>query len=529
MRTLLSLLLLAALTLEAMPPPSGGTAVMPVVTPIATVNGGRGVSSLAVLCSQLQNGDQLEISPGTWTVTAYNQPSGMSPEGAEANFPFYLSRKTNITLTGFGTVLSWTNFGTPCFVYACSNITFRGITFRGGRQDVTNYLGGGLYALQSAVGMLGTNAVITFEDCTFESIPTHAITQSQGWCDGLTIQRCRWRSVGQTNVADLGNILDGACMAGFWKNVFVKDCSAYEVVRWFEWERGGATFPVHAGNIKLVNNTVTRIYECAVGIWTGGDGLNSVSDVGITGNYFRIRDGAEYQQLNGYGLVEFRGGTNLTIAHNSFIGGTNDGTTLVKLLQTAGTNICNVLIQGNQFHSLSNGPYCAIDIRQTAPYIIQGVKIEGNTFDSLGSGALWCDAPGVTFIGNNVRNWVPGGYAMRMANNSLASSNLLVMGNTFFSPSAGSFLLYVYANTFRDGIKWIDNLVIGPITAQAWTFATATQATNLLLRTWGTGSPQGAIAAGAGSQWFRTDTSTVGTMYVRTNTDGTANGWRAMP
>jgi hypothetical protein len=523
MKTLLALLISAATCaaqyapIPAQPRPNFGT-----------INGTRSFSSLSNLFLSVNNGDQVEIGPGRWTNTCYRVPAGFAEDGRETNFTMRLIRKTNVTVYAYGSTVYWTNYGSPLLLIACSNVTFRGLTFESERQDATNYLSGSTYTLQSAVRLDGTNAAIRFIDCAFNRLPMHGIVAVNGWTDGFTALGCRFLSVGLTNVPDLSNVPDGACFAGLWRNVVVENCDAYEVARFWEFERGGLNVVFHGSNVKLARNSVRRLYDTAFCFWPHGDGLQSVSHVCVSDN-FVSQEAPDFRTINDHALCEIKGGTNYTLSGNTFFGATNDGVAHVKILQSDGTNVDGVKIYGNSFLSLSNGPYSAINVLQTAPYLVRGVDIGHNLFDSPNSGALWADAPNISFCNNTVRRWLDGNYAIRLNNSSVASSNLLVSANTFFSPSASSYLLYVYANTFRDGVKWLDNLVVGPVQAAGWTFATATQATNLFLRAWGTGTPQGVIAAGAGSQWWRTDTSTTGTLFVRTNTDGTVNGWRAMP
>ncbi len=176
---------------------------------------------------QVQSDDTIHIGPGLYTVIPKVLGNASSPPVA----PLQLLNKRNIRILGSGAEIFGAGPGDFIHIQGCTNITMRGLTFRGDRPH-GDLLTNGLYSL---VSMRGTNAHLLFEDVKCYDFGDQGIAHLLGdkTSHFVTIQRCYFENGGRGFAGNL--FADGAaicCVCSDWvvtHNVFVNCARGVEV------------------------------------------------------------------------------------------------------------------------------------------------------------------------------------------------------------------------------------------------------------------------------------------------------------
>lgn len=127
--------------------------------------------------SNLTSGQTLRLGPGIWTLDG-NRP--VLPTSNFTNAPLKLINRTNLTIFGTGnSIIHVTNNGGALVYMGCSNLTFKGIIFRGTLTNGTTYDTTALNKWGLVVSYW-TNDNVTFEDCRWETANAFGLISGEG-------------------------------------------------------------------------------------------------------------------------------------------------------------------------------------------------------------------------------------------------------------------------------------------------------------------------------------------------------------
>jgi hypothetical protein len=525
----LAALLWCALNSSAVPPPGGGTSVMPAIAPIVNVIGSRGLRTFAGAdgltnaFAWATNNDYIDIAPGIFELKGYKNTFGTY------NGTLQLLNVKNVTINGNGAEVKLTNFGSGLSIVGCSNILIYNLTFSGEMNNVTNYTNAS-FTLEAAI-FTSTNSAgqvsnIKIRDCNFWTLPDQAISFVAGGAHNVEVSGCDFREIGRTNNLPGGYRGDGACVSGVSWSGRISGNTASNVIFFWEWDGIMGPPNKQANGMIVSENWVDRIYSFGVVVNSGANG-NSMQGLMVENNFFKFQPGFEAVEAHaGIGLISgavsnsvFRGNTIVGITNYAVGNGAQ-----VFLVDTYGP-FKNLLFTENIFRDCGAQALWLDSANYGAHTVWQGIRFARNIFERCYLPAR-VFAANISFSENEFIGWthdIGGNTPGTLWLTGVECSNIVYSANILTPTNVNCRMIGQLQDTRN--VVCIDNEYRWGLVMTTPIY-TATTASNLFYRGRGSGVPT--FGCQAGSLYSRTDTSAVGSLYVQTNSVG-LNGWRVNP
>ena len=261
-------------------------------------------------------------------------------------------------------------------------------------------------------------------------------------------------------------------------------------------------------NVSIADNSCESATFYGIEI-VGGSGV-TCEDIAVTGN---VIDGGGILNY-GIGLQGSAASRRIVVANNTI-----RSTTLYGIF--INNQHDDVVVAGNHVYmDTADSAYGIYALAATGT--IENLSIANNVLlgTSTALKAMFLDDIGSASITGNVCvGWLENGVLLRTESGTL--DNVAIVGNAFVS--ANSSVTKTGAGTFGDNIVVYSNAGVRPSGTAG---ANYRNFAGVVMDAWGASSPEGAVAAGIGSTFMRTDGGANTTLYVKESGTGDT-GWVA--
>lgn len=470
------------------------------------------------------NGDIITVGPGTYTIKAYKNSTGQAIGGLQVGATA-AGQVRDLTINGYGATIRTTNYGTMLSMIGVSNVMVEGLTFVGNLTDITNYTNAS-FTLEGAIVTYSNAASqvhnVRIKNCSFIEIPDQAISWLWGGAINSEVDGCKFLGIGRSNNLAGGSLPDGSCVSGVMFGGRVINCTASNVMTFFEWDGMLGPPNVQCDGLLVSGNQVDGIYNYGVLLVAGAYG-NSVQGLNVAGNWFRVRPGYEMGSLKAM-LFSDGSFSNSVIRGNTFVGGgPYIGQTNFQIyLSDTVSSIKNLIITDNSFR---DSQAQAIRITQTVAGW-DNITITGNNFSRVYFPICLVNTYGVIVItANTFQSWASGVdyggnnigtcYVMGTCSNIVYSANIHIATNAACKT--------VTKWNYDPWMTYENNRYFGVPMTYCVTNLWPTH-TNMFFVESGPGGWTN-IAVRQGSIFLQTDATTAGNLLISTNSAG-LKGWR---